>query len=177
MGIYCKIFLYLLDELPDYREYLLSTIKEYFDYYDKLKYYDPEEYYDEFCEQNKIKNKQKKTLKFLIELCLVMNSTISKDKKEIHKTINQKNIEKYKIYIYSFFDIFSELLLKINDDIHIENNRIYCDEYIDDLSIITKRINDIMMIDDSILMSSNKMIDNCRIIDDKIVKLPNDDFV
>jgi len=170
MNIYCKIFLFLLDEIPEYKEYLLLTIKEYFYYYDKLKYYDPEEFYDDFCEQNNMKNKQKKILKFLIELCLVMNSTIV-DKRDIQKSVKKQNIEKYTIYIHSFFDIFSELLIKINDDIHIENYRIYCDEYIDDLSIITKRIDDIMMIDDSILMSSNKMIDNCRIIDDKIVKL------
>lgn len=122
---YSNLYIGLLKNNIDYTDYCKLCLDEYYGYFDNLKVYDCEEEYDQFCEQNKEKDKQKSFLKFIMESIKLM--------------INDKDLELFTFYKKLYGVIMKTILEQFVNNIVKPDKKLLCDEIIDNIVILCKK--------------------------------------
>lgn len=122
---YSTLYVGLLKNNVDYTDYCKLCLDEYYGYFDTLKVYDCEEEYDQFCEQNKKKDKQKSFIKFIME--------------SIKLIINDKELELFTFYKKLYGVIMKTILEQFVNNIVKSDKKLLCDEIIDNMVILCKR--------------------------------------
>lgn len=121
---YSNLYVGLLKNNVDYTDYCKLCLDEYYGYFDSLKVYDCEAEYDQFCEQNKKKDKQKSFIKFIME--------------SIKLIINDKELELFTFYKQLYGVIMKTILEQFVNNIVKPNKKLLCDEIIDNMVILCK---------------------------------------